>query len=193
MKKILASATGALLLSQAVLAGEGEFTTISVPDVTTQGEVRTQRTPSHLEPSSVIYRDHVLTIPHGTVIDEHGAVHYRNIQLVEVGPNTFQVASAEQGLLASVDSVEVFSDGSGKVEVVVEGAQSTACVDILDPVVSFKDDVFTVVLAETAPESDVCIMMLVYYESVFELETGDLEAGEYSVVVNGVEASFSLD
>ena len=64
--------------------------------------------------------------------------------------------------------------------------------DVLEPVVSRKDNTFTVVLAETAAESDVCIMMLVYYKSEFELDTSELASGEYSVVVNGVEAGLTL-
>jgi hypothetical protein len=35
-------------------------------------------------------------------------------------------------------------------------------------------------------------MMLVYYQSEFELDTSELAPGEYSVVVNGVEAVLTL-
>ncbi len=191
-KMMMGFASG-LLLGQAALAEVPDATTQRVGEVTTQVIVG-ERMPLVLDrPSSAVYRDKVITIPHGAVFDEAGVTHYRDIQLVEVAEGTFQVADAQPGRLAEVDSVDILIDqASGEVEVVIEGAQSSACVTILDPIVSVKGNEIDVVLAESKPEGDVCIMMLVFYKQSFTLQAGELEPGNYKVVVNGVEAGFSL-
>lgn len=145
------------------------------------------------EETSAVYRDKVLSIPNGTVISDDGSVHYRNIRMVETEDGTFRVTAAQKGEIASVDEVSVHVDpATGIVQVTAEGAKSSACVDLLEPVVSRKDNEFTVVLAETPPKSDVCILILEFFEETFEIDGTELEPGHYTVEVNGAEAEFTL-
>lgn len=141
---------------------------------------------------SAVYRDEVITIPSGTVITSDGVAHFRDIRLIEQEDGSFRVAAAERGEIAEVDSVEVNPLAGDEVEVTVKGAKSSACVELLEPTVSFKDDTFTVVLAESKPTSEVCILILEYYEERFTLDVSELEPGSYTVDVNGVEEEFTL-
>lgn len=142
--------------------------------------------------SSAIYRDEVITIPSGTVITEDGVSHFRDIRLVNQGDGSFRLAGAEPGEIAEVEDVTVHPVQGGQVEVTAHGAKSSACVELLDPTVSYKDGTFTVVLAETERTAEVCILILEFFEKTFTLDVEGLESGTYTVNVNGVVEEFTL-
>lgn len=137
-----------------------------------------------------VYRDDVIAIPGGAVIDANGAAFYRNIELVDTGGGNFRIAAAELAELADVERVEVTVAGqTGQAEVNVQGTKSP-CVEVLEPAVSRVGNEFIAVLPVSEPETDVCILMLEEFTFNFDLEVGDLEPGTYTIVVNGVEDEF---
>lgn len=143
---------------------------------------------------AAVYRDNVLTIPSGVIIDDHGVTPVRGVTLVQEEDGRFSVAGASEGKLADVDTVtaEVAGDHDERVRVTAAGYQSSACVDILEPAIVRDENVFSVVLSESAQWSDVCILIMKSYEKTFHLDVRGLDAGTYIVDVNGVETEFTL-
>jgi len=147
-----------------------------------------------LAQEAAVYRNNVLSIPSGVVIDEGGVTTVRDVTLIQEADGRFRVGEATDGRLAEVDSVTVSTiEGvEERVKVTAEGYQSNACVDILSPAIVQDENYFSVVLSESAPWSDVCIMMMKRYEKSFHLDVRNLEPGTYVVIVNGVETGFTL-
>jgi len=147
-----------------------------------------------LAQEAAVYRDKVLTIPSGVIIDDQGVTAVRDVTLIQEEDGRFRVDETGEGQLAEVDSVTVTSVESteDRVKVTAEGYQSSACVDILMPAMVRDDNVFSVVLSESAQWSDVCILIMKRYEKSFPLDVRGLEPGTYLVIVNGVEAEFTL-
>jgi hypothetical protein len=143
-----------------------------------------------LAEAPVVFRDNVLTIPDAVVIEGGEVTHYRNIELTLNNDGNFVVAKAKQGQLATIESVEIITD-QDKVDVVAKGWRS-ACVDILPAAVSRKGNEFVIAIAETEPSSDVCILIAISFEVATTLNTAGLEAGDYTVLVNGQVAQFTL-
>lgn len=140
---------------------------------------------------SALYRDQVLGIPGGALIDEGGAAYYRDIQLIEDGAGNFRIVHAEPTALAQVDRVNV-AQRDGEVHIEVAGTMATPCTELLDPIVSVKEQAVTVVLPETRPTSDYCILMLEAFETSFPLKAGELSPGRYSLEVNGLRSEFVI-
>ncbi len=143
---------------------------------------------------AAVYRDNVLTIPSGVIIDDDGVTPVRGVTLIQEEDGRFAVAEAGDGMLADVDTVttEIVGDHNERVRVTAAGYQSSACVDILEPAIVRDDNVFSVVLSESEQWSDVCILILKSYEKTLYLDVRGLDAGTYIVDVNGVEAEFTL-
>jgi hypothetical protein len=150
------------------------------------------------EPPAV-YQDGVLTIHGGAVINAEGFnTYYRNIQLQADETGAFRIVGVEAAELADVETVNVLvtENEMSEVEVVVSGTKS-ACVEIEEPAVAQFAQTFVAVLPESEPESDVCIQSEVNvaedYEFSFPLDVSGVEGGDYTIVVNGVEAEFSIE
>lgn len=142
------------------------------------------------------FSDDVLSIPQAVLIDSTDPVYYANVQLTDNGDGTLSVTAGEQQNLVSVDSVQVMIMESFPVQVSisVSGNKSVPCVELLPAAVARKDNVFTVVMAETVlGPAESCIAVLDPFEEVVSLDVLGLSAGDYTVVVNGVEAEFTLD
>lgn len=142
------------------------------------------------------FSDDVLSIPQAVLIDATDPVYYANVQLTDNGDGTLSVTAGEQQNLVSVDSVQVMIMESFPVQVSisVSGNKSVPCVELLPAAVARKDNVFTVVMAETVlGPAESCIAVLDPFEEVVSLDVLGLSAGDYTVVVNGVEAEFTLD
>lgn len=144
-----------------------------------------------------IYRDNALSIPAGALIREDGSTFYfADIVLEKDGEGNFHVAQANARSLVAVDLVEVQMTGDFPVEVslLVEGTKSVPCVELEPAAVSREGHEFTVVLAETklGPDES-CITVIDPFDTTIPLDVEGLEAGEYTVNVNGVEVSFTLD
>src|SRR5690606_11760535 len=142
-----------------------------------------------------VLEDGVLNIENGVVVEEEGALFYRNIQLEAEGEHGFRVVSAEPRNLAAVESVNVLFLRSNPVQVRVrvEGYISLQCLDLEEPVVSRSGNRFTVYLTETPiPPNVRCATVIEDFSILIPLETSTLEGGDYVVSVNGVEAEFTL-
>lgn len=147
--------------------------------------------PMTLAEPPAVYRDGILTIPGGALIDESGATfYYRNIQLQGDATGGFQVIAAQPAELAEVTAAQVIVEG-GEAEAVVQGTKS-ACVSILEPAISYDDGIFLAVLPESEPISDTCILVLENFETRFALPVSGLESGSYTLLVNGLSAEFQL-
>ncbi len=142
-----------------------------------------------------IYQDNLLTIPQAAAIDADSTVYYTNIQLSDDGNGNFKLIAAQSRNLVTVNSVQVLILESFPVQVIVavSGSKSVPCVELETPAVSRKGNLFTVVLAETQlGPAETCIAMIDPFEASVTLDVFGLEAGTYTVRINGIEADFAL-
>lgn len=142
------------------------------------------------------FTDDVLSIPQAALIDSTNSVYYTNVQLTDNGDGTLSVTAGEPQNLVSVDAVQVMIMESFPVQVsiTVNGNKSVPCVELLPAAVVRSGNVFNVVLAETVlGPAESCIAVLDPFEENISLDVLGLSAGDYSVVVNGVSAEFTLD
>lgn len=143
-----------------------------------------------------VYMDQELYIPGGVLVTTSGHEYYGDIRLVTNTDGTFSLADAHQRDLAYVNDIAVTIQESEPVQVIVtvEGDLSDPCVNLEQPGVYRDDDTFHVVLAETPVDPLAqCAQVLVAYEVDVELDVSGLDAGEYTVSVNGEETTFTLD
>lgn len=145
----------------------------------------------------VVYQNGTLSIPAAAMVrDDGSARYYADVELLNVGEGQFHIVQADAKPLVQVESVEVLIMESFPVQVSVsvEGFKSVPCVELLTPAVSYADGLFRVVLAESElGPAESCIAVLDPFETSVSLPVKGLEAGEYTVNVNGVEADFTLD
>jgi hypothetical protein len=137
-----------------------------------------------------VYRDGALHIYGAAMISEEGSTYYSYARLESDEAGNFRIVEALPAELADVETVEVVVT-EAEVEAVVQGTKS-ACVEILEPAVSYQEGVFTAALPVSEPESDVCIEIAEEYVYEFPLDVSELESGVYTLIVNGVEAQFTL-
>lgn len=144
-----------------------------------------------------VYQDNVLSIPTGAMIREDGsAFYYGDILLRNDGEGGFHLVQADAKPLVHVESVDalIMESFPVQVSVRVEGFKSVPCVELLPAAVSRVENTFTVVLAETElGPAESCIAVIDPFETSIPLDVEGLEAGDYTVIVNGVEATFTLD
>ena len=97
--------------------------------------------------------------------------------------------------LASVESVEVQILESFPVQINlrVTGVLPNACTAIDDVVVDQDGNTFNVAITTIQEPGEACSEALVPFEEIVPLDVNGLEAGSYTVSVNGVQASFILD
>lgn len=97
---------------------------------------------------------------------------------------------------AMVKTVEVFMLESMPVQIkaVVRGDLADGCTEIGEISQSLEDDVFMVTIKTVRDKEAMCTQALVPFSETITLENVvGLKAGEYSVLVNGVEDKFTLD
>ncbi len=139
-----------------------------------------------------LYRDNVLLIPEGAVIEDGVVTFYRDIELSNDGAGKFSIVNAKQGHLALIEEVEiVIHTDEKRVDVVASGYRS-ACVEILNPLTSYKDSEFIIVIGQSEPSSEICILIAVQFEVVTPLDISGLAEGTYAVMVNGIKTQFTL-
>lgn len=142
-----------------------------------------------------LYKDGMLTIPQGAVIDGSGSAYFESIQLRVLENGNFELVAAEQRSLAAVESLDVLVMESLplQVSVSVAGYVPTPCNSLLTPAVAYKDNTFTVTLAyrELGP-AETCIAVIEEYTTSVALDVAGLSAGTYKVVVNDQETEFTL-
>ncbi len=97
--------------------------------------------------------------------------------------------------LANVDSVEVLILESFPVQIHVsaQGFLPDSCTQIDDIIVQQEGQLFGVAMTTVREPEQVCAQALVPFEESIPLDVLGLPAGTYTVAVNGVEGSFTLD
>lgn len=97
--------------------------------------------------------------------------------------------------LATVESVQILTLESFPVQinVRVRGMLPNGCTEI-EEIVSQSDDTHFEIAITTVQQPDtVCTEALVPFEEMVPLDVEGLDAGTYSVTVNGIQGSFTLD
>lgn len=96
--------------------------------------------------------------------------------------------------LAPVDTVEVLIMESFPVQVnvIVSGNLPDGCTRLEEPTVDFDGTVFDITLPTSRPADLACTEALEPYDKVIPLNVTELPAGEYTVTVNEVSSSFTL-
>ncbi len=148
---------------------------------------------AHADPA--IFRDNILSIENGVVIGSEGNGHYYgHIQFRMLEDGSLELLQASPRVLAGVGEVTVVLQESSPVKAVarVKGYTSVPCVELEPPGVSYKSGEFTMVLAET-PLTVACVTAIAPFERDFPLDIKGLPAGDYVLLVNGVEAGFTLE
>ncbi len=97
--------------------------------------------------------------------------------------------------LAMVESVDVLILESFPVQinVQVQGALPNGCTHIDDVITQADGSHFDVAITTVQQPEDVCTEAVVPFEEMVPLDVNGLDAGTYTVTVNGVQGSFTLD
>ena len=143
-----------------------------------------------------VYRDNSMTIDSGVLINGSVQQYYTDIVLTADAAGKLKIASANQLPLVNVDDVTatvVENSNERSVTLTIEGNKSVPCVALADVAVSYKNKVFTVLVAETLMgPAESCIAIIDPFEIDEALDVSELAAGTYDVVVNGEQTSFTL-
>lgn len=143
-----------------------------------------------------VYRDNVMTIDNGVLINGDTRNYYTDIVLTTEANGRLKIVSANQLPLVHIDDASTLvteTTTERSVSVSITGYKSVPCVSLEDAAVSYKDEVFTILLAETVMgPAESCIAIIAPFETDVALDVTDLEAGTYEVVVNGEATSFTL-
>jgi hypothetical protein len=137
-----------------------------------------------------------MTIPEGAVITDSTNSYYSDITLAYDGDGALIITGADAMPLVQVESVDILVMESFPLQISagVSGNLSVPCVKLLNPAVSYADNTFTVVLAESKlGPAESCIAVIEPFETSVPLEVLDLPAGTYTVDVNGVITEFTFD
>jgi len=144
-----------------------------------------------------IFRDGVMTIPAGATVSGNGGHYYTDIQLAMHADGSLSVAGATANSLVSIHTVDVqiMESLPLQVSLAISGNLSVPCVKLLDPAISYTDNTFTVLLAESnLGPAESCIAVLEPFDTTVSLDVKGLAAGTtYNVDVNGVTAEFTFD
>jgi hypothetical protein len=144
-----------------------------------------------------IYRDNVMTIDSGAMINGNTQEYYSDIKLSADANGKLKILAAKKLPLVYIDDVEaevVENNNQRSVTLTITGNKSVPCVDLKEPAVSYKNGVFTVLVAETLMgPAESCVAMLSPFEVEVELDVSALNSGTYAVKVNGEDGSFKLN
>lgn len=96
---------------------------------------------------------------------------------------------------ANVESIEVLVLESFPVQVnvIASGALADGCTSLLDPTPRLEGNTFVVNLAARRVEDEVCAEATVPFDKVISLPVEGLSAGTYTVSVNGLTDTFTLE
>lgn len=142
-----------------------------------------------------LFENSILNIPQGAAIVNGEPAYYNDIQLVSDVEGNFTLLAAQRSSLVSVDSVvaNILESLPVQVSLTVTGNKSVPCVELQTPAVFRLLSTFTVALAETTlGPAETCIAVLDPFETNIPLDVTGLDSGTYTVIVNGLEASFTL-
>lgn len=142
-----------------------------------------------------VYRERTLTLQEALVIEDSGPGYYRNVKLAAGLDGRFTVVAAESRNLALVHEVTLLMAAGlpGTIAVEVRGDMTRSCLALEAPLVSRQGRSFTVAVAETPYDPAIqCFSPHTDFVLNIPLDLQGLEAGEYTVAVNGVEKGFTL-
>lgn len=142
-----------------------------------------------------VYREHTLTMQETLVIGDTGPAYFRNVKLAANANGTFSVIEAENRKLVQVHSVDLLMSAGLPVDLVLEvrGDMSRSCLALETPLVTRQGNTFTIAVAETPYDPQIqCFSPHTDFVLNIPLDLAGLEAGEYTVAVNGVEKRFTL-
>jgi len=96
---------------------------------------------------------------------------------------------------AQVDTVDVVLQESFPVQAtaVVSGSLRNGCEEIYEVLSRRDGNTFMITLNAAQPTDAVCTQVVRPYEESFPLDVAGLTAGTYTVTVNGVSTTFTLD
>ena len=96
---------------------------------------------------------------------------------------------------AAVETVEILLLESFPVQVnvVVTGYLADGCTEIDEVITERQDNTFNVTITTVRDADAVCTLATVPFEQTIALDVLGLEAGTYTVDVNGVSETFTLD
>jgi hypothetical protein len=96
--------------------------------------------------------------------------------------------------LATVDSVEIriLESFPVQVQAVIRGSLPDGCTQIDQIAQTREGNAFSVTIATIRPADAICTQVLALFEKVIPLDVAGLSDGVYTVLVNGVSASFEL-
>lgn len=95
-------------------------------------------------------------------------------------------ASTDEILVQQMESFPV------QVRVLVKGNLPDGCTTLDTPKIQREENVFLVLLHTRRPKDAMCTQALVPYEKIIPLDVAGLEAGEFTVNVNGEVRTFKL-
>lgn len=95
---------------------------------------------------------------------------------------------------ANVESIEVLVLESFPVQVnvIASGVLPDGCTSLIDPTPRREGNTFVVNLATSRVDDEVCTQATVPFDKVIPLDVDGLAAGDYTVAVNGITDSFTL-
>jgi hypothetical protein len=95
---------------------------------------------------------------------------------------------------AQVDKVEIRISQTEpiQVDVTVRGNFSESCATLIEPQTSYASNTFSIQVMYESPIDRGCAQILTPFEQTIQLDTAGLEPAIYTVVVNGVSATFTL-
>lgn len=142
-----------------------------------------------------VYRDQTLTLQEALVIEDAGPSYYRNVRMATNPDGSFSVVNAERRKLALVHDIGLLMLPGLPLELSVEvqGDMTQSCLALEAPLVSRKDFVFTIAVAETPYDPHIqCFNPATDFVINVPIDVDGLPPGEYVVAVNGVEKRFTL-
>lgn len=143
-----------------------------------------------------VYRDSVMTIDSGVLINGSIQQYYTDIVLKADATGKLRIDSANQLPLVHIDDVTpvvVENANERSVTLTITGYKSVPCVSLADVAVSYQNKAFTVLVAETLMgPAESCIAMIDPFEIEQPLDVSELPKGVYHTLVNGEHIGFSL-
>ncbi len=96
---------------------------------------------------------------------------------------------------ANVESLQILILESFPVQVnvIASGELPDGCTSLVDPTPRREGNTFVVNLATTRVQDEICTQAVVPFDKVISLPVEGLQAGDYTVAVNGVTDSFTLE
>ena len=92
--------------------------------------------------------------------------------------------------VAMVSSIDV--DEGEEISITISGDLPDSCTEIGEISQSIEDDIITITVETTRPADAMCATVLTAFEETYILDTDEIEAGEYTLDVNGVTETVTI-